>query len=313
MTGSVCRYTGAIVTCSRIKREPEFGSIVAVGLVERLCDEPTVVLPVRGRFMNWTASHAFSICPAPWNRLYDRAGELLQYIEVNGLFGADNFIFYNNSVSPSLNPILDLYKNRIEIVDWQLPVYYAQDKKREIHYFAQSSAILDCLYRAYLSSRFVVFLDMDEVLVPMRAKSWREFLPSDLSKVSALVVRNTFFRKEWKQDARYANHSLLQRFPVDALLYTKREQKIWPARARSKYIARPECVDIPGIHTPFKLLCGVSAPAQPDTALVMHYRNWDNYKDAQPQIPDRRIHHFGDVIMQRIEVVANALSAGEKL
>ena len=222
------------------------------------------------------------------------------------MFGADHFIFYNISVSTTLQPYIDHYlaSGKIEIVQWDLPVIIEQGPKNEIHYFGQLMAISDCLYRAYLSSQFVVFLDMDEVIVPMKSDSWLDIIPRGIfNKTSAAVIRNTFFRKEWNQDTRFAENQFLKRFPIDALLYTKREQKIWSAQSRSKYIARPECIDTPGIHFPFKLGCGTSFTPNPSDAIMMHYRNWEDYNDGQPQIQEQRMHVFSEQILKRVQTV----------
>ena len=143
----------------------------------------------------------------------------------------------------------------------------------------------------------------------MKSGTWLDIIPRGMfAKTSVTVIRNTFFRKEWKQDKLFAENQLLKRFPIDSLLYTKRELKIWKQRHRSKYIARPECIEIPGIHFPFKTSCGTVSTPDPSDALVMHYRNWEEYNDSQPQIPERRIHAFSKEILKRIQAVVDTVS-----
>jgi len=46
----------------------------------------------------------------------------------------------------------------------------------DVHYFAQLAALNDCLYRVMFRARFVVLVDLDEVLVPRRRRHWRPML-----------------------------------------------------------------------------------------------------------------------------------------
>jgi hypothetical protein len=46
----------------------------------------------------------------------------------------------------------------------------------EIHYFAQLAALNDCLYRNMYVSKYVVFQDLDEFIIPRKQLTWTDML-----------------------------------------------------------------------------------------------------------------------------------------
>ena len=266
-------------------------------------------MEVNQRKQNWQPTYNVTLCPAPFNRNYDKLGEFLQYIEVNGLFGADHFIFYNHSVSPTLEPYIDHYlsEGTIEIMQWRIPVETKQGNTNEIHYFGQVIAQAECFFRAMMNSKYVACVDMDEVLLPLETDDWHGII-GDNPTMGVFVFPNVFFRKEWPKDPTFEHESLLHKYPIDALLYTKREPKTWPHNSRSKYIARPEAVELPGIHYPFRIAPGYrSLPVPSAKGIVAHYRDWEDYREAQMS-EEKRMHVYSDQILERISRVHNSIN-----
>ena len=284
---------------------------MAVSVVSEKCDEPKAMFRVHRRAPNWRPTHTFTLCPAPLNREYSKLGELLQYIEVNGLFGADHFLLYNNSISDKLVPYLDYYirQGKVEVLNWQMPINVKQGPGNEIHYFGQVIAQSECFYRAMMTSRFVLSLDMDEVIVPMRNSNWSSIIDKH-GEAAVYVFRNTFFRKEWSQNQKFADHKMMQKYPIDALLYTRREKTIWGAGARSKYIARPEMVNMAGIHDAFLLEPGARRVTIPTSdGLLAHYRDWEDYRE-QPKEDEARMHDFSEAILKRVAFIDSVVQNG---
>ena len=286
---------------------------MAVSISNDNCDQPTALLRVHRRERNWQPRHNFTICPAPLNRKYDKLGELLQYIEVNGMFGADHFLFYNNSMSDRVQTYLQYYVSigKAEILNWDMPIIVEQGPTNEIHYFGQVVAQCECFNRAMMTSRFVAALDMDEVIIPMKTSSWQSILDKyDRDGKGALFLfPNTFFRKEWTPNQRFANDKLMQKYPIDALLYTRREPKVWSHGMRSKYIARPERIVLPGIHDAFDIESGSMRVVVPHKeGLLAHYRNWEDFRESTKQ-DETRMHNFSDEVFKRLAFIDSMVQA----
>lgn len=88
----------------------------------------------------------------------------MEFVELNYLLGIGHFTFYKNTIGPNVECVLDRYKkdNLVSILPWQLDMV----SKQEIRTEGMFAALNDCLYRNMYKSKFVAFLDIDEIIVP---------------------------------------------------------------------------------------------------------------------------------------------------
>ena len=221
------------------------------------------------------------------------------------MFGADHFIFYDHQIGERLSPFIHSYEqeDKLTVLQWKMPIETTQGPTNEIHYFGQVVAINDCMYRARLNSRFVVFLDLDEVIVPMQHTNWLDLM-SKLSNgqpdTQTFIFPNVFFREEWAVDPTYSKVPLVNKLQLRTLLYTKREHKTWPHRMRSKYISPANALESVGIHFPWKSVNKVSEKSVSEKdATLFHYRNWEDFSPSS-YINQTRMFQFADTILQRI-------------
>ena len=91
----------------------------------------------------------------------------------------------------------------VKIFPWNLRGMVSQKEIRTEGMFA---ALNDCLYRQMNKFKFVLFVDFDELVVPLKTKSLRDFAVSELktsngtSQNGSLVFRNAFFYLQWADD-----------------------------------------------------------------------------------------------------------------
>jgi len=249
--------------------------------------------------------------------------QLVEMIESNRLFGAQRFIFYNFSTGADIQPYLRSYQSygTARVFSWPLPLYTRNeamdsDAFYDVHYFGQMAAINDCLYRNMFTSRFIVFTDLDELIVPRRRGSWLELMRdvspppkggSGIAKEYApfFLVRNVLFRRDWDDDAAgMAKNALARRLQLRTLLTTNRESIVFPMGVKTKYIVDPRRITIAGIHCPYRVFkdaaIGVNID-EPD-ALLHHYRIiqevtvWNN---RSTPVRDTFMHTYADVLMKR--------------
>ncbi|KAL3860131.1 hypothetical protein ACJMK2_010296 [Sinanodonta woodiana] len=267
----------------------------------------------------------FSICVTPLNFQYSRAYELVEWMTLNRMHGADHFTFYNYSSADNVKKVIDLFSMRglAEIVDWKLPMqvdtWPPSYTPVEIHYFAQLAALNDCFYRNRLKSQYIVFIDLDEFIVPRSndTYSWDAMLRL-LPNSSVYRFRNTFFRKEWPSlnlsDPKYIDllktqNSIVTPSKIDAakkyglvtLLKLQREDKIFPIGSRSKQIVHSSAIETIGIHhvclmKPNQIVHVVNE----DVALLHHYRDWVNPNDTFPRKIDYTMLKFLDQLIDNV-------------
>lgn len=93
-----------------------------------------------------------------------QAIQLMEFVELNYLLGIGHFTFYKNTIGPNVECVLDRYiKDKlITVLPWTLDMV----SKQEIRTEGMFAALNDCLYRNMYKSKYVAFLDIDEIIVP---------------------------------------------------------------------------------------------------------------------------------------------------
>ena len=114
----------------------------------------------------------FTVCLGP---LFDYKDEhaFIEFIEMHRILGVEKFASYNQSIRASMLPVLHLYShlNLIDLLPWTLPIDVAK-----IHYHAQVMMMNDCLYRYMFKSKYVAFVDTDEMIIPREDYTWTELV-----------------------------------------------------------------------------------------------------------------------------------------
>ncbi|KAK3086600.1 hypothetical protein FSP39_020915 [Pinctada imbricata] len=198
----------------------------------------------------------FTVCVSPLQLGFDKAHELVEMIELNRILGADYFFFYNYSASPNIDKVLEHYSNRglVKIIQWRLPfpVTIVNMTTEEIHYYGQLAVINDCVYRNKGATSFVVNQDIDEFIIPRKQNNWNRMVNTLPTKRQCYMIRSAFFRKDWPDVNQSAlspvDRLLAQRYMSVTILKQVREDVVFPAYTRSKWMARPECIEVAGVH-----------------------------------------------------------------
>jgi len=251
--------------------------------------------------------------------------------QVHRIFGADRFVFYNHSIGSHVTAHLRRYAAEgvvSAVVPWRVPVavdMWPPDPKEEpeIHYFAQLAALNDCLYRMMFRARFVVMVDLDEVLVPRRRSHWRPMLEDATARwrrrfvsfdplrtvddifPGAYLIQNVFFRLNWEDDEVAGNDTRVRRLDLVTLRKTRREDRPFPPYSRSKYVAWTRAVAMLGVHSVMEFVDDTRAMpvlVNERFALLHHYREWDGDSlgfGSDTPMTDRRMHDFYTEILAR--------------
>ena len=298
----------------------------AVTLLRNLCDATTPnVLQVRRPPTSpppGAAGVNFTVCVTPLNFRFNNYQQLVETVEVNRLFGAGHFVFYNYSTGPFVRTFLDAYSRDglVTVVPWPLPLtvdaWPPVDVAPDIHYFGQLAALNDCLYRCLGRSKLLVFTDLDEILVPRAHNDWISMLDAVSSGYrpgpsgpfpGAYLVRSSFFRTDWPSDEEVPRTAVDRHLVT--LTKTQRETKIYRWSDRSKLVVWTKAVQVVGVHDVLKLMTGVEKVlVDHPTALVHHYRLWFDEK-RNPPLVDRSMHRFTDQVVRRVKARYSAFDA----
>ncbi|CAG5128457.1 unnamed protein product [Candidula unifasciata] len=222
---------------------------------------------------------------------------------MNRILGAEHFVVYNYSISPAVDQILQRYQQDglVTVLPWAVPT-------EEVHYYGQMAAVNDCGYRNRNISRFVVYVDTDELIIPRNHFTWMELLdtispeehdvsalmhPSDPSRKSLKTTgsfnfRSSFFKisdtTNWTEIPSQFSFSdeekkNIEKFKFLTLSQFWRGEKIFPKDDRTKYITRPELVYAAGIHFVHSFVSNAAVVlVNNNLAIVHHYRSWSPEK-----------------------------------
>ena len=254
------------------------------------------------------------MCTTPFFYNYDNVMQLVEYIEVNRMFGVDYFVFYNLSMGVNVDRYLRYYMSTgtVEVIQWHLPCGNATDSYGGVHYFAQVTAYQDCLLRSLRRATYISFTDLDELIVPRVPGNWPNLMKRyqhELANKCSLLIRNAFFRIDWSSDPEVEKYTSVRTYKINTLLKTLREFKIWNSGSRSKYIAKVSHLVQPGIH--FPLICRKNVArwftAETTDALLHHYRSWEDASVHDDAVRDTfMVKHVGTIV-ERIRNVHEKL------
>ncbi|OCT67013.1 hypothetical protein XELAEV_18038295mg [Xenopus laevis] len=149
----------------------------------------------------------FTVCISTMFGNYSNVLQFIQSMEMYKILGAQKVTIYKNSCSSLMETVLQYYdvEGIVDVVEWPIDSYlnvsnkwhYSMDPK-DIGYYGQVAALNDCLYRNMYSSKFVVLIDPDEIILPVKYKDWRtmmEALEADHPQAGVFLFENNVFPK----------------------------------------------------------------------------------------------------------------------
>lgn len=317
------RYTAAYITC-RLPDDVKYRRPYAVSVTNSDCRQasvsdnktelpPSNVLLVKAP-PDDPPQRNFTICVTALNYKYSKAYELVEMIELNRILGAELFTFYVYSVGDNVKTILDWYQQQgiVQLVDWKLPMrvdHWPPDLNApsEVHYFGQLASHNDCLNRHRGFSRYLVYEDLDEFIIPKKHHNWSELIQQLEKDVPGAVYSFScqFFRKEWgKNMEEYPGREIADKYQSVVLSTVHRESSPYPRNQRTKYIIRPEKIDAVGIHNiwQFRGLISHHQVAH-DVGLLHHYRTWERPEESYKAVNDTSMYKYRDDLLGRLKEV----------
>lgn len=190
-------------------------------------------------------SNNIGICTSAMYHPYNRTQELLEFIELNKILGVTKFTFYNESISSDVNCILQHYisEGTVQVLPWNTSMLESF-KNEKIYNYGQAMALNDCLYRNMNDFQYLLFIDLDEIIVPHSHDTLLQMLDHINAKYqpsSAYIFRNSFYYLDSLDDEQ-------AKYPLRVLKKTEHSLQFNPYRERSKYIAAPFKIQEVGTH-----------------------------------------------------------------
>ncbi|XP_018428612.1 PREDICTED: glycosyltransferase family 92 protein F13G3.3-like [Nanorana parkeri] len=137
-------------------------------------------------------SNNFTVCISTLYGNYNNVLQVVQHIEMYKILGASRVTMYNTSCSRDVDKVLRHYidEGTLEVVPWPIGRHlktsrhwrYTRRLTTEIGYFGQLTTLNDCLYRNMYTSKFVLFNDIDEIILPVIDRDWSSLMENLLKR-----------------------------------------------------------------------------------------------------------------------------------
>ncbi|KAK3928508.1 Beta-1,4-galactosyltransferase galt-1 [Frankliniella fusca] len=311
------KYSACFVLCLL---KPNQTVPQSVSVVARLRVRPHNMLAVRQLERPAGAPaldpNSLAVCVKPLHFNYNRPVEMLEFLELNTMLGAEHFTFYNHTIGPQVSCILQDYaaRGRVTLLPWHLNMA----SQREIRTEGLFAALNDCMYRNMNRHALVAQIDLDEYIVPRHNLTLPDLLQwlgkrLNIRTAGSFSFQNAFFYLQWPDDPLVDRHGLDSRLLTARK--TTRRTKLHPHKQRSKYIARPELVVSrvdPGLdphveagnHFVWEFLPGHGAiNVHPSAAILHHYRVCEFGGDdcvKSSHVVDRTAHRYKDRLAAQV-------------
>ncbi|KAG0714438.1 hypothetical protein GWK47_014154 [Chionoecetes opilio] len=185
----------------------------SVSVVGKRCDKPMNNLrvvynppPTPGRKKD------FAVCVKGLDIDNDISVNIVEWLELMFLLGADKVFLYDYGSHPNITKVLRHYaaRGKVDLKRLTLPGVQPNVRgltrryhKAKVTNKRQNEIIPynDCLYRNIARYKFIVLVDIDEVIMPRNASGWRELMQQVAPKAmsgeahprSSYYVRNVYF------------------------------------------------------------------------------------------------------------------------
>lgn len=215
----------------------------------------------------------FAVCVKALDFDRDISAWLMEWIEIQRSLGASKIFFYVFSIEAATEKLLNYYKEQgiVDMKEATLAGDQPNEKANRTKYLKDSPSTVkrlnelvvlnDCYFRAIRLYKWVAIVDIDEVLVPSKFKTWGEMLPA----VQSRNFYNESGKRVMKNCAAYSfqNAFFLDQFlnaninntpaELHTLQHTNRSTRLSPARFSMKSLFNTDSVLLVHNHNPLKV------------------------------------------------------------
>lgn len=297
---------------------------VAVSLVENPCDKAVNCLKVHNSRPDEIKDIA--VCVKGLDFLHaDLSVKMIEWIELLRILGVDKIFLYKMHVHPNISKVLDYYHNSgfVQVTPLTLPgdlpnTPVLQHKYLQNHQSVKRKCELipynDCFYRNLYSYKYMIPLDIDEVIVPQREESLgqmvdrlkKSYFEAHNHHPDSLNFRNVYYLERYMSQEKY---------PEEIPDYMHMLRHIYRAKSVSsmhKYVKSILFLEsVLTVHNHFPISCNnrlcLNYKVNPEEGLMQHYRkdcfdkltSCENYR--KEYIKDTSLWRYKDRLLPRVE------------
>lgn len=176
----------------------------SVSLVEDEFDDAMNNLKVINNLPEGIIKKPFAVCVKDLDFMDDQTLQMIEWIEIISLLGADKIFIYVIQIHPKLMNTLRYYESKGKVVIEMISEPEGLPKRNQsLTQWLQNELISlnDCFYKHINEYDYLIPLDIDEIILPVRPedRSWMDLMQRVKGRLgskeprAAYVARNVFF------------------------------------------------------------------------------------------------------------------------
>lgn len=191
-----------LVSCKspNVTEEPQ-----SVSLVENQCEQATNNFKVIYNQPKPPTKKLFAVCTKPLDFQDDQSTQVIEWIEILSILGAEKIFIYVTNLHPNLMRNLQYFEKQGKVkVEKMTEPKGLPNRNESLQQWLQNDLISlnDCLYKHMYEYDFLIPLDIDEIIVPTgkELNTWKEMtlIMQSLEKLennsfASYEVHNVFF------------------------------------------------------------------------------------------------------------------------
>ncbi|XP_067679723.1 glycosyltransferase family 92 protein C33H5.2-like [Haliotis asinina] len=250
-------------------------------------------------------------CIKAFEHNYNSVSQLVWNIELSRMFGVDKFVFYLDSQTQNVVTMLQKYEAEgiVEIRNFSInhPGSPIGSHIKSASHWTELGTYHECLLSQMKSAKYVLFYDVDEIIVPRKHNDLVHLADELLNKTSgdkltgALLFKNVYFpvfKNKTTKDFLFKR--LAEMYDIHPLLYTTR-MKTSPEGIRPKSLVIPDVVEEMFIHYVEVYKRGYQTlVVEEDVASMHHYRRSKTTDMHGPETEDFYMHRFSEALVAAV-------------
>lgn len=283
-----------------ISKNSKYPSLV--GLKNKFNNNTNSWLNIHYRIQRNSQELHVRVCVPPVFYEFDDVQLVAEFLSYYDTVGASSFILYDYNITQNIKSFINLASLsgiNITLVPWTVSREIGFSMRRVL----QLASVQHCIFRSRGQATYVLPLNFEEFLVPRQHFSLKELM-EELTTISKRRIGSYIFRKSYFC---HSKDNLRKKDDIRLISSTDifRENKMWPPKKRSRYIARPDAVIECGLHFVQKHATGwISANVPWQLAFIHHYTSCLGNKNSSKLVEDRTAESFRYEILLSKSMIA---------
>jgi hypothetical protein len=293
-----------------------------VSLVENKQDQASNLLKVINNLPETNKKKPFAVCTKDLDFMEDQTAQIVEWIEILTLLGADKIFIYVIKIHPNMMKTLKYYESKGKVkVEMMTEPKGLPNKTQSLTQWLQNELISlnDCLYKHINEYEFLLPLDIDEIILPTKDehKTWSDLVKAIETGLKerrvSYQIQNVFFLLDNIHEGEIQPEVPKEMFFLQNI---HRAQNFSKTGVGSKAFQSTDWVVTMHNHYPIKCFKGLDFfNISPELAQLSHYRrDCENYPKDECEgfkkntVRDVKLWKIKDEVIERVKKALSDLN-----